>query len=150
MNKIIGDIMSRNVSVINADISAEEAESELNRLGLNCLPVVDDSGKCFGVLSGSDLLQLHGSNINLKTQRAWEICTPIVRMLPPSATIPHAIQLMESNRIHHIIVIESDSIVGILSVFDIIRAYNSIEATTQTLAIGLGQNITKKSKRRRI
>jgi hypothetical protein len=34
MNKIIGDIMSRNVSVINADISAEEAESELNRLGL--------------------------------------------------------------------------------------------------------------------
>jgi CBS domain-containing protein len=50
-----GDLMSRDVEVIGADLPLREAAARLVRRGLRSAPVVDDAGRCVGVLSASDL-----------------------------------------------------------------------------------------------
>ncbi len=125
MNCLVSDIMSTNVSVVDADISVEEAEHTLNKLNFSCIPVVDINGKCFGVITAKDILQLHGDNTNLKAQRTWEVCTPLVHTLSPSSTVSEAINLMRKQNIHHVIVTEHEKVVGILSVFDVIVVLDS-------------------------
>ena len=50
-----GDLMSRDVETIDADLPLYAAAAKLVRLGVHGAPVVDGQGRCVGVLSVSDL-----------------------------------------------------------------------------------------------
>jgi CBS domain-containing protein len=47
--------MSRDVKTIGADLPLRDAARHLTRLGVRGVPVVDDTGRCVGILSVSDL-----------------------------------------------------------------------------------------------
>jgi CBS domain-containing protein len=49
-----GDLMSREVRTLPAGMPLREAARELARLGVHGAPVVDEAGRCVGVLSVSD------------------------------------------------------------------------------------------------
>jgi CBS domain-containing protein len=50
-----GDLMSRDVEAVSADLSLRDAAVQLARREVHGAPVVDDAGRCVGVLSVSDL-----------------------------------------------------------------------------------------------
>lgn len=50
-----GDLMSRDVETISANLSLSEAAARLARREIHGAPVVDDTGRCIGVLSVTDL-----------------------------------------------------------------------------------------------
>lgn len=50
-----GDLMSRKVKTIRAGTPLREAGAELVKLGIRGAPVIDERGKCVGVLSVTDL-----------------------------------------------------------------------------------------------
>lgn len=50
-----GDLMSREVVTVRADMPLREAAAELIRREVHGVPVVDGAGRCVGVLSVSDL-----------------------------------------------------------------------------------------------
>jgi CBS domain-containing protein len=50
-----GDLMSRDVQTVRADMPLREAAEELARRELHGAPVVDEAGRCVGIISVSDL-----------------------------------------------------------------------------------------------
>jgi CBS-domain-containing membrane protein len=50
-----GDLMTRDVRTVRADTSLADAARQLARWGVRGAPVVNDTGRCVGVLSVSDL-----------------------------------------------------------------------------------------------
>jgi CBS domain-containing protein len=54
------DLMSRGVKTIPAGMSLPDAARDLTRLGIHGAPVVDDRGRCVGVLSATDLVRWVG------------------------------------------------------------------------------------------
>lgn len=55
-----GDLMSRDVETVRADAPLREAAAKLAARGVHGLPVVDDGGRCVGVLSASDVARWEG------------------------------------------------------------------------------------------
>lgn len=134
MNTIVSEIMSTEVTSIPADSSIDEAEQKLREQNKRCAPVVDINGKCFGVLSSRDLLELHEARQNPKAVFAWEICTPVVLSVSPASHISHARDIMVKNAIHHILVLEDSYVEGIVSVIDILKAFAWVESKSPELA----------------
>lgn len=52
------DVMTSRADTIRAGESVHEAMDTMVRLGLSALPVVNDVGKCVGVLTKTDIIQL--------------------------------------------------------------------------------------------
>jgi CBS domain-containing protein len=52
-----GDVMSRDVETISADLSLREAAVRLARSEIHGAPVVDETGQCVGVLSVADIIR---------------------------------------------------------------------------------------------
>ena len=50
------DIMSRNILMIRREMSLQGAARLLSRAGVSGAPVVDDQGRCVGVLSATDFI----------------------------------------------------------------------------------------------
>jgi acetoin utilization protein AcuB len=55
--KDVGQIMTRDPVTVKPDTSLSVAVSKLLAKRINCLPVVDDSGRTCGILTSTDLLK---------------------------------------------------------------------------------------------
>lgn len=123
MDKYIFSLIEADVTAVDIDDTVESVEVLLSKQGLSCVPVVTKDGKCFGVISLSDLTHFHAIRKNSKAERAWEVCTHNVIEVPPDVTIKDAAELMIEKDIHHVVVMKNSTILGVVSSVDIIRAF---------------------------
>lgn len=65
-----GDLMSRDVETISANLPLRDAAAQLVRREIHGAPVVDEAGRCIGVLSVSDLARWASSQGKSKPQLA--------------------------------------------------------------------------------
>ena len=85
-------------------------------------PVIDDKGKCFGVISAKDLLHFHREKRNAVAELAWEICSHNVIEVHPLDKLEKLVESVLKNGVHHLLVVEDEMIVGVISSVDLIRA----------------------------
>ena len=123
MDRTISALLEKNVTTVDVENSIDEVEEVLNSHKLSCVPVVDSSGHCFGVISAPDLVNFHALHKNPKIERAGEACTHNVIEAGPDISVAEAADLMVKNKIHHIVVIEKDAIKGIISSIDLVGEY---------------------------
>lgn len=123
MNKTVGSLISKNLIVVNVDERVENVIETLDKNELCCIPVVDSHGRCFGVISASDLVHFQKMKLNPKAELAWEVCTHNFIEVSPDVTAKEAAVLMVDNKIHHIIVSEGSILKGIISSMDIIEKF---------------------------
>jgi predicted transcriptional regulator len=78
MSLCAADIMSRNIVMIPREMSLQGAARMLTRASVTGAPVVDDQGRCIGVLSATDFMHSvevdhrpHGSPNGI--QQSWQI-----------------------------------------------------------------------------
>jgi CBS domain-containing membrane protein len=57
-----GDVMSRDVVTLARDLSLRSAAGILSRLQISGAPVVDEAGRCVGVLSATDFMNRTGGS----------------------------------------------------------------------------------------
>ena len=69
----VAEVMSRGVAVCRLMESLDLAEERMVAAGLTRLPVVDDGGRCVGVLSFDDIVQAESRH------RAGELCQELTR-----------------------------------------------------------------------
>src|SRR5947208_629640 len=123
------DLMSRNILMIRREMSLQGAARLLNRAGVTGAPVVDDQGRCVGVLSATDFMHsvetgetnhdLHSSS-DSQAHCAWQIpeknmntglcvadfMTKDPVLIGPATPIAELARTMVDAHIHRVIVVD--------------------------------------------
>lgn len=124
MSAPISTIMEQHVRTVGMEDTVEKVEAVMAETGLSAVPVVDDKGVVFGVISVSDLLFFNVKRKKPAAVRAWEICTHRVIECGPDASTVEVARLMLKHNVHHIVVVGTDrSLMGIVSSLDFVRDY---------------------------
>jgi CBS domain-containing protein len=136
------DLMSRNLVIVPQEMSLQGAARLLSRAHVSGAPVVDEEGRCVGVLSTTDFLHWV-ENGNARQPPKETMCHPWQLLekeasptdtvgdsmtadpvtVAPSVSIGALAHMMLDARIHRVVVVDSDERpIGIVSSTDILAA----------------------------
>ena len=115
--------MAKTVWTAASEDTVEKVEELLTRRLLSAVPVVDEAGGVFGIISSADILHFHAAKRNPKAVRAWELCTYKPVSVPPDTSIGEVARLMIKHKIHHVPVTENGKLCGIVSALDFVEQF---------------------------
>jgi CBS domain-containing protein len=150
MSCLARDVMQSHVITVDPDLPLLDAHRLLVEEEIGGAPVVDETGRLVGVISSSDLLRAEeeereGSNRapsyftdllefsaphpidsndlqdRLGQLVVSEAMTPGGVSVAPDTPIDQVAGLMRRHRIHRVLVLEADRLVGIISSFDLLE-----------------------------
>jgi len=119
--EFVRDIMTSSVLTLHRDTVICEVEKAFLKNKISGAPIVDDSGAAVGFISKSDISRFDATGDDPFYARAYEIANPRLISTTPSASIEEAALLMLRAHVHHLVVVEEEDIVGVLSAFDFVR-----------------------------
>jgi chloride channel protein, CIC family len=115
----VGAVMSRDVETVNWSVSVGEVARRFQANGHGAYPVVDDEGRCVGIIARGDLLR----------EGEWTDDSPVgdaaardVVSITSTDTVSDALETMLGEQIEHLPVIDADRLVGICTRTDVMRA----------------------------
>lgn len=125
----VADLMQRDVKSIRNEASVAEAILTLADAHISGVPVIDGTGKMVGVLSTSDVLAAEAETDDATSRQALlentevqEIMTRRPYTVAPTADVREAAQQMLYADVHRLFVTEGETVVGVISSTDIVRA----------------------------
>ena len=136
--RLVSDIMVGTVEAIHRDKSIREAERIFISQEITGAPIMDDTGNLVGFVSKTDIIRFDSTGEDPTYATLHEIANPNVFTIESSVPINEAAQKMLKEHIHHLVVINGNSMVGVLSAFDFVRlaaeyAANDDEDITENL-----------------
>ncbi len=109
--------------VLNDDWAITQAAKFLTAKRIGAAPVVDARGNLIGMLSERDVMRFVGElGEDIKTRTAADLMTTLVASCTPKNTILDAMLLMTNKRCRHLPVFEDGTLVGIVSIGDLVKA----------------------------
>jgi CIC family chloride channel protein len=115
----VASVMTRQVETVHAETTVADVATRFRTNTHGAYPVVDNSGQCVGVITRGDLLR----------GGPWSHDTPIVDAaahdvvsVASTDTISDALEKLLEEQIEHLPVIDDDTLVGICTRTDILRA----------------------------
>jgi CBS-domain-containing membrane protein len=119
----IRDIMTKDVYVVDADASAEEARWGLTRRHIGGAPARDAGGNLVGVLSSSDLVNPEPAQWIRGEATVGDLMNPDVISLYADDPALAAVTEMASRNIRRVVVLDADGkLAGIVTPMDVVRA----------------------------
>jgi len=146
-DKRVKDVMSRDLVTIDAKETVHEAIQLMAENKVATLPVVDRQGRCTGILSSSDLVEVTRevdaglSELEMADEPSWgtyleklgdhvghqsvmDLMSESVVSTYPDAPLFEAASRMLRERVHRLPVVETNQrLAGIISMTDILRAF---------------------------
>ncbi len=116
------DVM--NTPIVAASLQASAREIALYMLlgGFSGVPILENDGKLVGIVTELDLLHALRTDKPLENTLAEEIMTRDVVTVDVSTPVEDIMEILESERILRVPVMEEGSMVGIVSRPDLLRA----------------------------
>ena len=113
-----------NTPIVAASIGASAREVALYMLlgGFSGMPVLERDGSLVGIITELDLLHAPREGKSLDSTQVSEIMTHDVVTVDVSASTDEMMQILESERILRVPVMEDGKLVGIVSRPDLLRA----------------------------
>ena len=127
LSRQVKDFMSSPVKVVNSETSAEETLKIMLRYGHSGLPVVEKN-KVIGIISRKDIERMNEEKLRLRPVRYYMSRSPIT--ISPESSLKEAENLMVSKDIGRLPVISEESIIGILTRSDLLRALYGIHKSS--------------------
>ena len=125
----IGDIMTRDVFVLPASASADEAVVALVVRDIGAAPVRDAEGRIVGVVSRADLTDpdrvaaIRGSHKESGRRLAvGDLMTPGFTAARPSDLAIDAARLLVEEAAHRLLILDDGGLAGIVTPTDVLRA----------------------------
>lgn len=125
-NACVADYMSNDVRSVHKDAPLKEAGRLLQKWKVGSL-LVDDGSRYLGIITDTDLSRkavAKGLDPNTTTVKSC-MSKPVIS-IEDDEPLAMAIALMKKKAIRHIAVTEDGTIIGVLSVSDILRAYSEL------------------------
>jgi CBS domain-containing protein len=119
--RLVRDIMATNVQTLHRNTVISEVEKVFLTHNIGGAPIMDDTGTAVGFISKSDISRFDSTGDDPFYARAYEIANPKLIATEPSASVEEAAQLMLDEHVHHLVVLDGQKIVGVLSAFDFVR-----------------------------
>ena len=119
--RMVSEIMIPNVQAIHRDEAIREAERVFITENISGAPIKDDEGLLVGFVSKTDIIRFNSTGEDPTYTRLHEIANPKIVTIGASVLINEAAQKMLQKQVHHLVVIEGKSMVGVLSAFDFVR-----------------------------
>ena len=136
-----GDVMTGDPVTVNASASMAEVSHLFAASRLHSAPVVDDAGRCVGIITASDFVQradaycesdqqpnavVHGEKGILVEPRSFDYVsdcmTGCVQTISPTTPLIQAAKIMTGAHLHVLPVIDDHRPVGVLSNLDVVAA----------------------------
>ena len=111
----VQNVMSSTVLTAAPDDLVGPVRDTMLDSGVHCVPVVDDAGHPVGVVSAWDLVEEYAPQEGI-----GNVMTDKVLTIGPHAMVEEAAMMMRDNFVHHLVVVSSDQVVGIVSSFDLL------------------------------
>jgi signal-transduction protein with cAMP-binding, CBS, and nucleotidyltransferase domain len=125
-NACVSDYMSHDVRSVHKDAPLKEAGRLLQKWKVGSL-LVDDGSRYLGIITDTDLSRravAKGLDPNATAVKSC-MSKPVIS-IEDDEPLATAIALMKQKAIRHIAVTEDGTIIGVLSVSDILRAYSEL------------------------
>ena len=121
----VKEAMSNEVMTIKPDKPLEIALQMIEDTGHMSLPVVDDDGKLYGIITWTDI---HAAALNHERHlTVGDYCVTDLITVNPEDTLDRALDCLGAREISHLPVVnkrQKDTLIGIITKGDIIKAYN--------------------------
>jgi CBS domain-containing protein len=109
------------VRTINPDATVQELLAGLAELNIGAMVVVDANG-VVGIVSERDVVrQLHAQGAEVLSGPVSQIMTAAVTTCTKSDTVDSVSALMTTNRVRHVPVLDDTSLIGIVSIGDVVK-----------------------------
>jgi len=141
----VTDVMASDVVTVSANSTMSEAADVMSERQVTGAPVVDQQGRCIGVLSGSDYvhsraavldspgtsgeLALHAAPCRCRTEEeihdlVRRHMTPAVQTIDSGCSLMEAARCMVEKHIHRLIVIDNNCVpIGVLTSLGLVSAW---------------------------
>jgi CBS domain-containing protein len=106
---------------MNRDTIVRDVEGIFVRNKISGAPLTDDLGRLVGFVSKSDVTRFDSTGDDPNYAKVHEIANPKVITVDPAASIQEAAQRMLDEQVHHLVVVEKETLVGMLSALDFVR-----------------------------
>src|SRR5215467_614305 len=126
--RTVEDYMSHDVRSIHRAASIKEAGQLLQKWKVGSL-IVDDGSRYIGIVTDSDLSRKAvAKGLDPNTTTVMSCMSKPVITIEETEPLTEAIMLMKKEGIRHLAVTADRTIIGVLSISDVIRAYEDVTA----------------------
>ena len=121
----VRDIMQKNVITIDYDKTALEAAEMLKEKEISFLVIIKDS-RPSGIVSERDIVRkIAAEDITASSIKLEEIMSKKYKWVEPNTEIEFAVQKMINNNIRRLLVLENESLVGVITQTDLTEVLRS-------------------------
>ena len=115
---IVAEVMSTKIITISPEESIRNAADKMIENGVDVLLVIDRGNLC-GILTEKDIIRAIHDNISLDSPIS-KVMTKNVITISPDASLEDAAEIMVSNKIKKLPVVEENNIIGIVTATNLI------------------------------
>ena len=122
-NNLISILLKRNVISINENDTVYDAIKVLSEKKIGALPVMNNQNRLCGMLSERDVIQKisNDKKIDFSHTQIKSIMTTKVITCNANTESNVLMTIMTNNKIRHIPIIEKNSLIGIVSIGDVVK-----------------------------
>jgi len=122
MTKLVESLIKRKCITIKESAKIAELVFHLNKHRIGCLVVLSDNGKrTVGIVSERDLIRSFDMITNNTDIKISDIMTSNVISCDTKTSSKELMEMMTSNRIRHIPIVENSKLLGIVSIGDVVN-----------------------------
>ncbi|GAA1502730.1 CBS domain-containing protein [Dactylosporangium maewongense] len=119
----VHEAMSTAVVQLGPDHTLRQAAQLMSRHRVGSAIVLDPDGAGVGIITERDILKAIGADLDPDVERTAEHITWEVVYASPTWTIEEAASAMVRGGFRHLVVLDNDDVLGVISVRDILRVW---------------------------
>ncbi|MEX0965024.1 MAG: CBS domain-containing protein [Pseudohongiellaceae bacterium] len=112
--KII-DIITVSHPTLHVDDSLDKIAKGLFDDSIHCVPVIDNEGNIFGVITSTVLANAIIDESNKTAACAWEVCIREFPVAHPDDSVSDSVELIHKSQQNFLIVAENDRYIGLIT-----------------------------------
>ncbi|HEY0181762.1 MAG TPA: CBS domain-containing protein [Rhodopila sp.] len=111
------------VSTVDPDALVTEIVALLSARRIGAVLVMDNTEQMLGIVSERDVVRsLAANGTRTLEMTAGQLMTRAVQVAHPDTTVDQAMQMMTAGRFRHLPVIDHGTLVGLISIGDVVKA----------------------------
>jgi CBS domain-containing protein len=111
------------VTTVDPNSTVAEIAQILAERRIGAVLVMDRSDQMLGIVSERDVVRCLAANgASTLEMTAGQVMTRAVQVAHPDTTVDQAMQIMTAGRFRHLPVIDHDTLIGLISIGDVVKA----------------------------